>query len=95
MWCRFSLIRYLLFDTDLFSKYARVIPIKDEKVITIVNTFQSILDSSKTKSNRIWVDLGNEFYNSLFKKWLKENNIEMFSTYNEGKPVVVRDLLKP
>ena len=95
MWCRFSLIRYLLFDTDLFSKYARVIPIKDEKVITIVNAFQSILDSSKRKSNRIWVDQGNEFYNSLFKKWLKENNIEMFSTYNEGKPVVVRDLLKP
>ena len=59
LWCRFSLIRYLLFDTDLFSKYARVIPIKDEEVINIVNAFQSILDSSKRKPNRIWVDQGN------------------------------------
>ena len=70
-------IRYLLCDIDLFSKYAWVDPLKDKKGITIVNAFQSILDSSKLKPNKIWVDQGSEFYNSLFKKCLKENYREM------------------
>ena len=35
-----------------------------------------------------WVDQGGEFYNNLFKKFLKINNIEMYSAYNEDKFVV-------
>ena len=33
-------IRYLLCAIDIFSKYARVIPLKDKKGITITNVFQ-------------------------------------------------------
>ena len=40
-------IGYLLCDIDLFSKYAFVVPLKDKKVVTITNAFQSILDKSK------------------------------------------------
>ena len=29
------------------------------------------------KPNKIRVDKGSEFYNSSFKKWLKDNNIEI------------------
>ena len=38
-------IRYLLCAIDLFSKYAWVVPLKNKKGVSIVNTFQSILDS--------------------------------------------------
>ena len=38
-------IRYLLCAIDLFSKYAWVVPLKDKKGGSIVNAFQSILDS--------------------------------------------------
>ena len=34
------------------------------------------------------VDKGSEFYNSSFKKWLKDNDIEMYSIHNDGKSVV-------
>ena len=54
-------IRYLLCAIDLFSKYAFVVPLKDKKGITIGNTFQSILDNSKRKPNKIWTDQGSEF----------------------------------
>ena len=37
------------------------------------------------KPNKIWVDQGSEFYNNSFQDILKTNNIEMYSTYNEGK----------
>ena len=35
---------------------------------------------SKRKPNKIWVDMGNEFYNSSFKKWLKDNNVKIQRT---------------
>ena len=56
-------IRYLLCAIDLFTKYGFVIPLKDKKGTTIVNAFQSILDNSKIKPNKKWVDQGSEFYN--------------------------------
>ena len=46
---------------DLFSKYAWVAPLKDKKGITIVNTFQKVLNKSDLKPNKIWVDEGSEF----------------------------------
>ena len=36
----------------------------------------------------MWVDQGSKFYNNSFKDFLKINNIEMHSTYNEVKSVV-------
>ena len=42
---------------------------------------------SERKPKKIWVDKGSEFYNNSFKKQLKDNDIEMYSTYNEGKSV--------
>ena len=77
---------------DLFSKYAWVFPLKDKRGISIVNAFQKIISKGR-KPNKIWVDQGSEFYNQSFKDFLKINNIEMYSTYNEGKSVVVEDLL--
>ena len=81
-------IKYLLCVIDLFSKYAFVVPLKDKKGIGIVNAFDKIIKQSKRKPNKIWVDQGSEFYNNNFKKWLSDNNIIMYSAYNEGKSVV-------
>ena len=87
-------IKYLLFVTDLFNKYAWVVPLKDKKGLRIINAFQKIFNSSKRKLNKIWVDQGSEFYNNLFKKWLKDNDIEMYSTYNEGKSVAAERFIR-
>ena len=87
-------IRFLLRVSDIFSKYAFVIPLKDKKGASIVNAFQSILDKSGRKPNKIWVDQGSEFYNHNFKKWLANNDISMYSTYNEGKSVVAEKFIR-
>ena len=44
-------IKYLLCATDLFSKYAWVIHIKDKKDTSIVNAFKKILSDFKRKPN--------------------------------------------
>ena len=47
---------FLLCVIDIYSRYAWVIPLKDKKGVTIVKAFQKILDDSKGKPNKIWVD---------------------------------------
>ena len=64
------------------------IPLKDKKGITITNGFQKIIDESNRKLNKILVDKGSEFYNRSMKSWLEKNEIEMYSTHNEGKSVI-------
>ena len=71
-----------------FSIYTWVVPLKDEKGISIINAFQNILKESNRKPNKIWVYNGSEFYNNYFKKWLKDNDVETHSIHNEEKSVV-------
>ena len=79
---------------DNFGKYASFIPLKDKKGVTIVNAFQKNLKYSNRKPNKIWADQGSEFYNNSFKKWLKDNHVEMYSTYNERKSVIAERLIR-
>ena len=88
-------IKYLLCAIDLVSKYAWVAPLKEKRGISIVNAFQKTISKSgeaeskgRRKPNKIWFDQRDEFYNNLFKRFLIINNIEMYSTYNEGKSAV-------
>ena len=87
-------IKYLLHVIDLFSKYAWVIPLKSKKEVTITSAFQKTLHSLKRKPNKIWVDQGSGFYNNSCKKWLRDNDIRMYSTHNEGKSVVAEIFIK-
>ena len=86
-------IKYLLCAIDIFSKYAWVVPLKDKKGTSIVNAFQKIISEGR-KPNKIWVDQGSEFNNNSFKDVLKINNIEMYSTYNEGIAVVAERFIR-
>ena len=87
-------IKYLLCAIDLYSKYAFVIPLKDKKGISIVNAFDKIIKQSNRKPNKIWVDQGGEFYNNVFKIWFSDNDIIIYSTYNEGKSVVAERFIR-
>ena len=77
-------IKYLLCVIDL---------LKDKKGTSIVNAFKKII-SEGCKPNKIWVDRGSEFYNKSFNNFLRINNIEMYSTYNEGKSVVAERFIR-
>ena len=79
---------------DLLSKYAWVVPLKDKRGIIIVTAFQSIWNSSKRKPNKIWVDQVGEFYNNLLKRFLRINNIKMYSIFNEEKSVIVERFIR-
>ena len=77
----------------MFSEYAWVVPLIGKRGISIVNAFQKIISEGR-KPNKICIDPGGEFYNNLFKMFLKINNIEMYSTYNERKSVVAERFIR-
>ena len=86
--------KFLLCVIDIYSKYAWVVPLKDKKCVTIVNAFQSISKKSNRKPNKIWADKGGEFYKRSMKSWLEKNDIEMYSTHNEGKSVAAERFIR-
>ena len=86
--------RFLLCVINIFSKNAWVVSLKNKKGVSVVDAFQKILDDSNREPNKIWVDKGGEFYNNSFKKWLKDNDIEIYLLHNEGKSVVGERFIK-
>ena len=86
--------RFLLCVINIYSKYAWVIPLNDKKVTRTTNAFQKILKESNRKPNQIWVDKGSEFYNRSMKSWLEKNDIEIYSTHNEGKSVITERIIR-
>ena len=86
--------RFLWCIIDIFSKYAWVVPLKDRAGVSVVVAFQKILDDSNRKPKKIWIDKGSEFYNNSFKKWLKDNDVEMYPIHNEGKSVVTERFIR-
>ena len=79
--------KYILTVIDVFSKYAWAVPIKDKSAASVTKTFEKVISDRIPK--KLWVDEGKEFYNATFKKLLDKHKIDMYSSFNEGKAVVI------
>ena len=54
-----------------------------------------MLDYSKRKPNKIWVDKGgSEFYNKAMKSWLEKNDIEYIQHTMKENLLLLNDLLE-
>ena len=54
-------IKYLLCVIEVFIKYVCVKPLKDKKAKIVFHGFIEIVNESKRKPNKLWVDQGKEF----------------------------------
>ena len=93
--------RYVLVVIDNFSKFGWTVPLKNKNAITIKDSFQNILMSSKRSPNLIETDRGKEFHNNIFQDFLKKNRIKLYSRNSSDGAVfaerynrTIRDLLK-
>ena len=76
-------VKYVLCVIDLFIKYAWVKPLKDKKFKEVLNAVIEIVNECIRKPNKLWVDQVREFHHKLMQDGLDNNNISMYSTYNE------------
>ena len=53
-----------------------------------------IVNECNRKPNKLWLDQGRKFNNKLMQEWLGNNNILMYSTHNEGKPIITGRFIK-
>ena len=81
-------VQYLLTVIDVFSKYGWIWPLKNKTGLEVESAFKNIFAEGRVPE-RIWVDMGKEFYNSHVRKLLNSDNITMYSTENEEKITVV------
>ena len=74
---------------DNHTKYAWAIPIKDKSGKSTTTALKSLIEKAKRKPDKIWSDRGKEFYNKTFLDFLKQNEIQIYSTHSDLKAVFV------
>jgi hypothetical protein len=66
----------------VLSRYAWVVSLKDKTGKTLKDAFQVIFKSGRPPI-RFPKDKGTEFTNRVFQMFLKEHDVDFFTTYNE------------
>ena len=74
---------------DNHTKYAWAIPLKDKSGKSTTNALKNLIEKAKRKPDRIWSDRGKVFYNKTFLDFLKQNEIQIYSTNSDLKAVFV------
>ena len=88
-------VRFWLCVIDIYSNYPWIVPLKEKKGITITDALQKVSNEFRYKPSKIWVDkCSSEFYDRSMKQSLRDKNIDMYSTHNEGKSVVSEKIIR-
>ena len=74
--------KYLLCAIGVFTTCAWVKPFKNKRAL---HDFLKIVNKSKRRPNKLWVDQGKEFYNSPMQERLGDNDIFIYSTHNKSQ----------
>lgn len=85
--------KYILTVVDIFSKYAWTIPTKSKNAKDVTCAMDKILSAGNVPKN-IHSDQGTEFYNSQFKKLMKDYRINHYSTFSIKKAAMCERLIK-
>ena len=81
--------KFIFTIIDNHTKYAWAIALKDKSGKSTTAAFKKLIETSKRKPHKIWLDRGKEFYNKTFLHYLKEQNIQIYSTNSDLKAVFV------
>jgi len=84
---------YILTCIDILSKFAWAIAIKDKTGQSLVDAVKKILKSGR-KPLKLQTNQGREFTNRVFQKFLKDENISFFSTFNADTKASVVERFK-
>ena len=77
--------KFIFTIIDNHTKYAWAYPLKDKTGKSTTIAFKSLFE----KPHKIWSDRGKEFYNTTLLHYLKEQNIQIYSTHSDLKAVFV------
>ena len=70
------------------------IPLKKKYSKTVTDIFSNILPTSKRTPRKIESDKVSEWYNSVFKNFLKIKNIQHYSTFTDKSPPIAERVIR-
>ena len=73
--------RYVSVVNDFFNKFDCTVAIRNKNAITITDSLEINLITSKRKPNLIETDVAREVVNKIFTDLLKKNNNKRYSRY--------------
>ena len=79
---------FILTCIDCFSKYAWAIPIMNKQADSILEALKIILKSGR-KPKRLQTDKGTEFLNRKVQTFLRQHDIQLFTTQSDKKASIV------
>lgn len=78
--------RYILTVVDTLSKFAFAQPVKTKSASDVADAFKRVLsDAAPRRPTRLHTDKGKEFFNSVFKELMKNNEIQHFASESDTK----------
>ena len=86
--------RYILVCIDLYTRYGWAIPMIDKKQETLRESFEQIFENDQRIPDYIWFDKESAIKSKYFDKFLKENDIKLYHTENEGKSVFAERFIR-
>ena len=81
--------RYILTCIDVYTRYARALPIKTKDGVTVAKALSKMLHESATTPKHIQSDLGKEFYNAHVQNLFKKFNINHYTVHSQFKAALV------
>ena len=81
--------KFIFTIIDNHTKFAWAIPLKDKSGKSTTTAFKKLIETSKRKPEKVWSHRGKEFYNKTFLDFLKQNEIQIYSTHSDLKAVFV------
>lgn len=66
----------------------------DKKAETVLDGFIKIVNKYKRKPNKLWIVQWRSVYNTITHKWYENNDVLIYSKYNEGKLVVAKGFVR-
>lgn len=80
---------FILTAIDVFSKWADAEPVRRKSGPAVASAFQTILNRTDRRPDKVETDHGKEFYNKHFAQLCKRNVIHHFSSQSSHKASVV------
>ena len=85
---------YILIVLDVFSRYAFARPLKSKTGKETAAALEDIFETVKVFPQKLWCDLGREYYNRNVDKLLKTRGITLYSTHNTVKASIAERFIR-
>ena len=85
---------YILIVLDVFSRYAFARPLKLKTGKQTAAALEDIFKTAKVSPQKLWCDLGGEYYNRNVENLLKARGITLYSTHNTVKASIAERFIR-